>query len=519
MNVDPLTDHDDGWNELLPGFVPAGGFEQPVDLADLLEQIYRFYNRFVVMSEAELVALSLWTVQTYVFECFDYIAYIHVWSPQPESGKTTLLSSIEKLAARAIKADSVSPASVYRYVDKVRPTFLLDEADTLLGRNADKETATALRGVLNGGFHRGGQVIRCEPPSHDPVPFSTYCPKVTAGVGSFLNDATRSRTIRIALKRKKRSERVDKFRERTVAPVADEIKAKVEAWAQAVDRDALGEAEPVIPEELGDRQADIWEGMFVIAVNAGDRWLDRARKAALELAGAEQAEEDGIGLQLLRGVRSVLEPEKGEPIEKILTPDLIDSICRVEDAPWSEYSTGKRISARQVAGLLRPYGIKPSKWREGEATVRGYRRDAFRDAWERYPSREPEDAPDPPHPPQRLNHAGLSPIQDPPQNPFVADGKVPANPHEHWVVAGVAFQGGGDGDEHDIWATPGDVADPDEAPRDLLDQLFPETVSPSSNGSLHQLPRKVHTPETAAPPVVTEADIWADRIDASEGVE
>jgi hypothetical protein len=52
------------------------------------------------------------------------------------------------------------------------------------------------------------------------------------------------------------------------------------------------------------------------------------------------------------------------------------------------------LTARQLAAILHPFGITPIKWRQDEATRRGYEPAHFTDAFSRYLP------PVPPHPPQ-----------------------------------------------------------------------------------------------------------------------
>ena len=59
----------------------------------------------------------------------------------------------------------------------------------------------------------------------------------------------------------------------------------------------------------------------------------------------------------------------------------------MSDRPWAEYSHGRAISTAKIARLLRPFGIVGGEYRiaaEGDKVLKGYRRDAFSDAWVRY---------------------------------------------------------------------------------------------------------------------------------------
>ena len=55
------------------------------------------------------------------------------------------------------------------------------------------------------------------------------------------------------------------------------------------------------------------------------------------------------------------------------------------DSEWAEWGkSGKPITQKQLANLLKRYGIFPEQVRIDGQQVRGYRRVAFIEAWERY---------------------------------------------------------------------------------------------------------------------------------------
>jgi putative DNA primase/helicase len=72
-----------------------------------------------------------------------------VTSAEPECGKTTLLSLIAYLAPRAIASVEISKAALYRSIQLWRPSFIVDEFDSVLA--SKDESATELRSVINSG--------------------------------------------------------------------------------------------------------------------------------------------------------------------------------------------------------------------------------------------------------------------------------------------------------------------------------------------------------------------------------
>ena len=60
------------------------------DGALLISAMEKFLGRYLVVPPGMLLVLSLYIVNTYLFECFDYCAYLMITSPTKRCGKTTL---------------------------------------------------------------------------------------------------------------------------------------------------------------------------------------------------------------------------------------------------------------------------------------------------------------------------------------------------------------------------------------------------------------------------------------------
>jgi hypothetical protein len=60
------------------------------------------------------------------------------------------------------------------------------------------------------------------------------------------------------------------------------------------------------------------------------------------------------------------------------------ALTKREDRPWPENRGGRPITARQLAALLRPFGVAPKTVRRGRDTDKGYRATDLADAWLRY---------------------------------------------------------------------------------------------------------------------------------------
>jgi hypothetical protein len=106
--------------------------------------------------------------------------------------------------------------------------------------------------------------------------------------------------------------------------------------------------------------------LLAIAEAGGGDWKKAAWQAALAIEAVADTFDPSIGVELLRAVKAAFDArEKSEgPItlankDRISSAGLVAELIADQTAPWATYNKGKPISQRQVAGLLKPYGIKP----------------------------------------------------------------------------------------------------------------------------------------------------------------
>jgi hypothetical protein len=349
-----------------------------VDLDGLLGFIEGFLRRFVVMLESQAVAVALWVAHTHVLDAFETTPYLSVTSATKRCGKSRLFDELELLVARPWKVVTPSEAVVFRKIEADKPTLLLDEIDAIFkDRNGNTEP---LRALLNAGNRRGTKVPRCVGPTMQLVSFSVFCAKALAGIGQ-LPDTIGDRSIEIKLARKAPGETAARFRRREAAAIAEPLRTELAKWGSAAVA-ALESARPAVPEQLDDRAEEAWEPLLAIAELAGGAWPDRARRSALGLSTGEARDEEELGLRLLGDCRAAFEHAADD---KLFTSRLIELLAEDDEAPWSDWY-GATIKPRAVSRLLRPFGIRPRNVRVDESQAKGYHRDDFLDAWNRYPA-------------------------------------------------------------------------------------------------------------------------------------
>jgi Protein of unknown function (DUF3631) len=342
----------------------------PVNGTDLLDNISHAVERYLVLPEGCAEALALWAVHTHVFECFAHSPRLAITSPEKQCGKTTTLDVLGELVARPLPTSNATTAAIFCTIEIVKPTLLIDEADTFLRENEE------LRGVLNAGHRRGGQIIRTVGDDHEPRQFSTWTPAAIAMIGR-LPDTLEDRSVSIALRRRRPSEKVQQFRSDR-APDLKQLARKIARWCDD-NRQSLAASDPNTG-MLVNRSADNWRPLFAIADIVGDRWSKTARAVA---EAAETAKRDqSKRTMVLSDIRDFFSarPEA----DRVRSADLTDALGAMESRPWSEWRNGKPMTPAALARLLGPFGIGPGTKRDGVATFKGYLLSDFTEAFATY---------------------------------------------------------------------------------------------------------------------------------------
>ena|ERR1051326_1409673 len=400
----------------------------------LLDELEGVMKRFVVLPEFAAETLALWVVHTYAFELRDVSTYLGIESPEKRCGKTTLLGVLSKLVNRPVAAANISSSAFFRVIEEMKPTLLIDEADTFLRGNDE------LRGILNAGYTREtAYVIRMQSgPLHelqglheqreelhqlqglhklhegeksgDPARtgesqiegrergrgrrrpggdeegmrlarFSCWCPKVMAAIGR-LPETLADRCIVIRMERKMIDEECERLRNLDAGDLRERCARFVKENEQAIVN-----GHPQVPDALHDRAADIWEPLLAIADAAGGNWPEKARRAAEGLTGnAQSRSEIGSLLFDIFGGFAV------HGAERLLSRDLVAWLNRMQERPWMDLpglrsvEGGRRKEATELwlSRQLRPYGVRPKNMRDGERVGKGYVQEEMIEVVRRY---------------------------------------------------------------------------------------------------------------------------------------
>ena len=347
------------------------------DLENALTETEKLLRKLIVLKlDAHYWALTLWIAFCYSIPQFDHAPRLCFWSPEKRCGKSLALEVVSHLLPNPLMTSSISSASLFRILDRDNSkVILIDESDTVFGRNGDKEKAEALRQLLNASFKRGQSVIRCEPPKYEPREFKIFAPIALAGIGtSAIPETVADRALMIEMRRMLPNEQILEFESDEVEKYFSPIKEKLQNFATE-NESRYREIRPELPREsLNPRARDLWKPLYKVAECAGDEWIKKALLASVALSSGESdPEEASLSLRLLSDTREVFIEDQ------ITTRDLIERLRELEESPWAYL---ERFNPSVLAHLLKNYGIRPKPFSGGK--VRGYYRKSFEDSWSRY---------------------------------------------------------------------------------------------------------------------------------------
>jgi putative DNA primase/helicase len=337
----------------------------------LLDLIRRVFRRYIVLPPDADIALSLWTLHAWTMDAGDISPFLVLVSPTKRCGKTSVLIVLLYLTPRSELASNISSSALFRYIEAVRPTLLIDEADSFVKDNEE------MRGVLNSGHTKAAAyVIRNVEVNgeHKPQRFSTWAPKAIATIRA-LADTLEDRAVIVTLQRKSKVAKVERLRRRDSAEFAT-LRSQAARWA-ADNFNKLTDPDPSIPDALNDRAADNWRPLLAIADLAGGTWARRARDAACLLSGHDST---SANVELLADIRTAF----GD-LDVIRSADLVDKLTADPERPWVEWRHGRPLTQKQLGGLLRPFSItSETVSAPGFKDAKGYKRAHLEEAWAVY---------------------------------------------------------------------------------------------------------------------------------------
>jgi hypothetical protein len=271
---------------------------EPVVTATLLRDlIAKIDQHFAARHPHEVLAIALWVTMAWVHEvAATHSAFLMATSAEPDSGKTTLLGTVSYLTPKPFNAVEMTGPTLYRVVDREKPTLILDEADDLFKRKTD------IKHIINSSWTRGTKIPRQVSINGNYVTkwFDPFCPKAIGFLEGNVPRNLLSRGIIIKTWPKKPEDK------QGFNHVDDdtfiELRRKLARWSTD-NATAMKEAKPLYPAGFNNRRQANWRLLLAIAELAGGKWPKQAQEAAARVS--KTVRKQSWGVQMLHAFQQI----------------------------------------------------------------------------------------------------------------------------------------------------------------------------------------------------------------------
>ena len=333
-------------------------------LADVFKEHVKFQN------DTDADVLAVWTAMTYVMDHLEIAPMLYINSPVAQCGKSTVLKLLSAFCHNSRMVSKISPAAIYRLIERDQPTLFFDEADRLLRGN------TELNGIINAGHARfeAKVIINQKLPNGNwqPTEFPVWCAKAIAGIGG-QDDTLVSRSIVISLRRKLITETVKPVRFNLIQS-HEGTRSELAAWAKEFAPVSEAEMQPYLQANT-DRGMDNWLALGIIARRVGNDWEQRIQAGLTAIEKRTEGDSQSIGIQLLTDIRHVVS-EDTKP--EWTSTDLYNKVVYNDENDWARFDHGREITKKKFTQMLAEFGITPKKRQKANVFYVSDLEDAFK---------------------------------------------------------------------------------------------------------------------------------------------
>jgi hypothetical protein len=367
----------------LPSQATASG-----GIDDIASQMKSFIHGYFECDEDFENLAVLWGIHTWVFERFRATPYLRLlgsWG----TGKSRATEVIGAMSYRPVAlTGSSSPAALYRIIEPIGGTLLIDEADY-----SDTQVGTEVARVLNSGYQQGGCVWKSEKNSNGefvPTAYDVYGPKIINGRKAFRDDATESRCMLHRPKRRTRQDipvqlprdfdteaesirnqlldwrmrNFEKFHENE----ASEICKGLEGWGLKFEPRSMQIAGPLLAVARRFQNGAEHVKSLLRFVNENERQFKAGLSESIEamlISSYASLTKDGKHPTCSQISADVIESHGGEDpeLERTLSPKRVGNILRDLGFTTNHTRRGSEVSIDSTAleGLCQKFGIDSNK--------------------------------------------------------------------------------------------------------------------------------------------------------------
>ncbi len=189
---------------LIPVFskiITEGAVRLPSDVEeykstkDLIKAIHDHLLRYIDLDTRDMEFVVWYIIMTWTYDKLPNVQYLR-FKGDTGTGKSRCLDAVGDLCYKPMMmSGAITPAPIYRIIEKFRGTLILDEADF-----SDTSEKSEVVTILNCGYERGRPVLRCSTENVEEVlALPCFGPKIFATRGDFDDKALESRCMTIEM--------------------------------------------------------------------------------------------------------------------------------------------------------------------------------------------------------------------------------------------------------------------------------------------------------------------------------
>lgn len=346
--------------------------------------------------------VALWLFGTYCHRAFESFAYKFYHGPT-QTGKTRSLETLEQTCFNAILSPNMSPSSLFRSVESMACTLLMDETEKM----KDKEGSADIRQLILSGYKRGASVTRSEPVGDGGfkvVEYGTFSPKAFANI-SGLDDVLGNRTIPILMRRSKiksvlTAKLLTRKRKRYWQDIRDHAYLLVYHHWRRICELIEKHADTEVVEDIEGRPLELWYSIFVLAelfeengcTGLSDKMYQLASQYVKDMVAMFEQSSEGSMIHALRFLMWDAEPPfktqhyRFQDIKKYFAKQIAFADEEIDESGQIHEKAIKApswVRPSYLFGLLRKLGFKRFDGKGSRKRVY-MDKDMLVDLWERY---------------------------------------------------------------------------------------------------------------------------------------
>lgn len=349
--------------------------------ASPLDAARGFVGETLYATPPMLDALTLFCAASHAIDVWDTSPRLLASSLEGQSGKSTLMNLIRMLGQNAWSATGATSFALRsKFNEPVRPLVLVDEVSSIFGTSGLISNNNPIALIARDGYTRWSTISMSVNRTTEDIP--SFCFMAMAGLKTAVPKDIRTRCIVFNMKPRPASYKLSRT---TTDPDTIAMSVSYNRALHQWVRNCIPSIKQIKRTftqphaKFTDRLAEIWTGMYVIALQAGGDWPERCLTAFKSMS--LDASDQPVLLPEQAMLRDAAEAVRFYGKDKIFASEILhylrNEVHTEDDAAGLWDQLRDRAMAKLMTSALGPTSVI----RQGEQVGRGYEAKPILDAW------------------------------------------------------------------------------------------------------------------------------------------